>query len=186
MIPYQLLDIYFMKFCPAFVNILAIFTVRTLGSIIQWFITWPVRPTKKRDLGYTSFFLKPVRDLVQAAPLLHGTIFRLSMIPAPIGTFLLAGTKISFTDWMKTSLISNIFMIPLLTANSMGIMDTIKSFSDTGRIDMYYTNGHLLVKYGSTALFFGCYVIAFIVARMGPTKSPLAPPEKIESKRKND
>lgn len=186
MIPYQLLDIYFMRFCPPFFNILGIFMVRTLGAMIQWVLTWPVRPTKKRDSGYTSFFFKPISDLVQAAPLVHGTIFRLSMIPAPIGTFILAGSKMSFTNWMKTSMISNVFMIPLLQANSMSILHFIKEFSDVGKFGLQYTNWHLLIKYGATALFFGCYIISFIVARMGPTKSPLAPPEKMESKRKND
>ena len=107
MMPLPYLDLVWLKVCPHFAAIFVVMVVRCFGAHINWLLVNLARP---RGKGVSNiFFLWPLYNLIKARPLIHGTIFRLLPIPHHFKVIMLGITEISYTNWIKTSLIASIF-----------------------------------------------------------------------------
>ena len=121
---------------------------------------------------------------MNAAPKLHATIWRLVPLPSVIKLPLLAVSNINFKDWMKTTILSNILLIPFaMTVEWVSIKNSDRMTYEAVQLEPHPLNK--MISYAAGGVFVFFYIGAFIVARMGPTKSPLAPPEKTDSKKRD-
>lgn len=186
--PLPYLDLVWLKVAPSFLAIFTVMCVRCIGAHINWVFVSIARP-KGKGLG-AMWPLRPLYNLIKAAPVFHGTIFRLLPIPQHFKIIFLGICDISYANWIKTSLIASIFQIPFLAINSpwmMEIIHNLKKGDPENNPEQHPIN--VYVSYGAGLIFVVSYVLSFVFDHMPPTKSPFAVHLKIieeDIKRRQD